>query len=193
MLSEKSSRGHFSTICNSSSSDKDIIDLWEGWHIVCLEGLQREKPSLKWEAPPDGHIKLNFDGSCLGNPGPAGVGGLCRDSRGVVSWAFAGPIGISDSTEVEVRAAYQGIKRLSLDSYDRTIVEGDSSNVIGWLSGQVVPPWRFLNYFEEIHDLIEESSIVCKHVRREANGEADSLARSGVFKEGLEWFDFLPP
>ncbi|XP_077215580.1 uncharacterized protein LOC143850200 [Tasmannia lanceolata] len=169
------------------------FDLWEGWRMVCSEGMRREKRKLSWEAPPEGFIKLNFDGSCFGNPGPAGIGGLSKDSRGGVSWAFAGPLGITDSSEAEVRAAYQGIKRLSVDSYHRKIVEGGSSNVIGWLSGRVAPPWRFLSYFEEIHDLISESSLVCKYVRRGANGEADSLAKSGVLREGLEWFDFLPP
>ncbi|XP_077241786.1 uncharacterized protein LOC143882203 [Tasmannia lanceolata] len=169
------------------------FDLWEGWRIVCWEGVRREKIVQRWEAPPEGYLKINFDGSSLGNPGPAGIGGLARNSAGVVSWAFAGPIGRSDSSEAEVKAAFQGIHRLSKDMFDKVIVEGDSSNVISWLSGKIAPPWRFLSFFEEIADLVSASSIVFKFVRRSANGEADSLARSGVHKEGLEWFDHLPP
>ncbi|XP_077231488.1 uncharacterized protein LOC143864444 [Tasmannia lanceolata] len=169
------------------------FDLWEGWRIVCWEGVSREKIVQRWEAPPEGYLKINFDGSGLGNPGPAGIGGLARDSTGVVSWAFVGPIGTSDSSEAEVKAAFQGIKHMGRDIFDKVIVEGDSSNVISWLSGKIAPPWRFLSFFEEIADLVSGSSIVFKFVRRSANGEADSLARSGVHKEGLELFDYLPP
>ncbi|XP_077242381.1 uncharacterized protein LOC143882877 [Tasmannia lanceolata] len=169
------------------------FDLWEGWRILCWEGVRREKIVQRWEAPPEGYLKINFDGSSLGNPGPAGIGGLAKNSAGVVSWAFAGPIGRSHSSGAEVKAAFQGIKRLSRDMFDKVIVEGDSSNVISWLSGKVAPPWRFLSFFEEIPDLVSGSSIVFKFVRRSANGEADTLARLGVHKEGLEWFDHLPP
>ncbi|XP_077223372.1 uncharacterized protein LOC143856976 [Tasmannia lanceolata] len=147
----------------------------------------------KWEAPPNDFIKLNFDGSCLGNPGPSGVGGLCRDSSCLVMWAYFGPIGICDSSEAEVRAAFHGIKHLNKDSYNKVVVEGDSLNVISWLSGKVAPPWRFLSFFDEISDLTFGSSIAFNHVRRSANGEADALARSGVHRLSLEWFDYLPP
>jgi hypothetical protein len=34
----------------------------------------------KWEPPPQGFIKLNYDGASKGNPGQAGAGGLFRDS-----------------------------------------------------------------------------------------------------------------
>ncbi|XP_077252633.1 uncharacterized protein LOC143892045 [Tasmannia lanceolata] len=169
------------------------FDLWEGWRTVCWEGVRREKIVQRWEAPPEGYLKINFDGSSLGNPGQAGIGGFVRSSAGVVSWAFAGPIDRSDSSEAEVKAAFQGIKRLSRDMFDKVIVEGDSSNVISWLSGKITPPWRFLSFFEEIADLVLGSSIVFKFARRSANGEADSLARASVHKEGLEWFDHLPP
>ncbi|XP_077222175.1 uncharacterized protein LOC143856017 [Tasmannia lanceolata] len=137
-------------------------------------------------------IKLNFDGSCLGNPGSSGIGGLCRDSMGVVLWAYSGPIGICDSNEAEVLAAFQGIKHLDREFYDKVIAEGASSNVIRWLSGAIAPRWRFISFFEEISDLISGSSIVFRHVRRSANCEADSLARAGVSRLGFEWFDFLP-
>ncbi|XP_077215810.1 uncharacterized protein LOC143850444 [Tasmannia lanceolata] len=116
------------------------FDLWEGWRIVCWEGVRREKIVQRWEAPPEGYLKINFDGSSLGNPGQAGIGALARNSARVVSWAFAGPIGRSDSSEAEVKAAFQGIHRLSRDTFGKVIVEGDSSNVISWLFGKIASP-----------------------------------------------------
>ncbi|XP_077240349.1 uncharacterized protein LOC143881246 [Tasmannia lanceolata] len=139
-------------------------------------------------------MKLNFDGSSLGNPREeAGIGGLCRNDKGGILWAYSGPIGVADSNEAEVRAVHSGIKYLDRSAFDKIIVEGDSLNVICWLSGEAIPPWRFLPFFEEIEDLVQGSSIVFDHVRRTANAEADSLAKGGVFRTDLEWFDYLPP
>ncbi|XP_077215790.1 uncharacterized protein LOC143850421 [Tasmannia lanceolata] len=166
---------------------------WEGWREVCFSRERRHKIVQRWEPPPPGMVKLNFDGACFGNLGPAGVGGLCRNDHGEVEWAYSGPIGSFDASEAEVRAVFYGIKGLKGEMLDKTIVEGDSLNVIRWLKGGVPPPWRFSSIFDEIDDLISGSSIVFKHGRRSANGEADSLARRGVRCLDLEWFDYLPP
>ncbi|XP_077242341.1 uncharacterized protein LOC143882820 [Tasmannia lanceolata] len=166
--------------------EMQAFDLWEGWETICKEGISKEKIIQSWHPPSDGLIKLNFDGSSLGNPGEAGLGGLCRNDKGKVLWAYSGPIGVADSNEAEVRAAHSGIKHLDSSVFDKIIVEGDSLNVIRWLSGVAIPPWRFLPFFEEIEDLVQGSSIVFEHVRRIANAEADSLAREGVLRSGLE-------
>ncbi|XP_077215805.1 uncharacterized protein LOC143850438 [Tasmannia lanceolata] len=164
-----------------------------GWLTICNKGSSKLKISQRWLPPPDGMIKLNFDGSSIGNPGDAGIGGLCRNSKGDVLWAFSGPIGVADSSEAEVRAAHCGLKLLDPSVFDKVIVEGDSSNVILWLRGEASPPWRFLSLFDELNDLALLSAISFRHVRRAANSEADSLARSGVFRSSLEQFDYLPP
>ncbi|XP_077214595.1 uncharacterized protein LOC143849470 [Tasmannia lanceolata] len=169
------------------------FDLWQGWAIICKEGVSKAKIIQSWVSPSQGLMKLNFNGSSLGNPGEAGIGGLCRNDKGEVLWAYSGPIGVADSNEAEVRAVHSGIKFLDSQVYDSSIVEGDSLNVIRWLSGEVAPPWRFLPFFKEIEDLIQGSSIVFGHVRRSANAEADSLARGGVFRTILECFDYFPP
>ncbi|XP_077249330.1 uncharacterized protein LOC143888817 [Tasmannia lanceolata] len=156
------------------------FDLWEGWAIICKEGVSKVKIIQSWYPPSDGQMKLNFDGSSLGNPGESGIGGLCRNDKGEVLWAYSGPIGVADSNEAEVRAVHSGIKYLDRSAFDKIIVERDSLNVIRWLSGEASPPWRFLPFFEEIEDLVHGSSIVFDHVRRSANAEADSLAMGGV-------------
>ncbi|XP_077240356.1 uncharacterized protein LOC143881253 [Tasmannia lanceolata] len=145
------------------------------------------KVSPQWKPPPQGLLKVNFDGSSLGNPGPASIGGLCRDALGEVLWSFSGPLGVCDSNEAEVRAMYTGIKRIDKELYDKIIVEEDSKNVIRWLLRSAAPPWRFWSFFDEIEDLTAGSSMVFHHVRRSGNSEADSLARSGVHRNVLEW------
>ncbi|XP_077215858.1 uncharacterized protein LOC143850501 [Tasmannia lanceolata] len=117
-----------------------VFNLWEGWRIVCNEVVRRHRVIQQWVPPPHGYFKLNFDEACFGNPGPSGIGGLYRDDLGEVVWAFSGPSGRGDSSEEEVRAAYNGILNLSKDQLDKVIVEGDSSDVVRWLSGVVSPP-----------------------------------------------------
>ncbi|XP_077249006.1 uncharacterized protein LOC143888448 [Tasmannia lanceolata] len=168
-------------------------DLWERWETICKEGVCRSKVVQKWAQPPEGFCKLNVDGASFGNPGASGFGGLLRDHDGAVKWAFSGPNGISDSSEAEVKAAYYGILHMERTLLDKVIMEGDSSNVVRWLAGLAPPPWRFLSFFDEIADWVANSSISFLHIRRTANEEADALAKSGVNRQYLEWFDDLPP
>ncbi|KAL0008006.1 hypothetical protein SO802_009508 [Lithocarpus litseifolius] len=46
--------------------------------------VTREARSVRWLRPSPGWVRLNTDGSSLGNPGKAGGGGLIRDENG--SW-----------------------------------------------------------------------------------------------------------
>ncbi|XP_077234220.1 uncharacterized protein LOC143876406 [Tasmannia lanceolata] len=167
--------------------------LWEGWSTICMESVNKVKSRPSWSPPPPGSLKLNFDGSSIGNPGAAGVGGLCRNHKGEVIWAYSGPLGYADSSEAEVRAIHSGILSMPRLECDSLIVEGDSVNVISWLSGDASPPWRFVHFFEEIEDRGKGYSMVFQHVRRSANVAADSLAKSGVSRAELECFDYLPP
>ncbi|XP_077233342.1 uncharacterized protein LOC143875615 [Tasmannia lanceolata] len=169
------------------------FDHWEGWSIICMESVTKVKTRPSWSPPSPGSLKLNFDGSSIDNPGAAGVGGLCRNHKGEVLWAYSGPIGLADSNEAEVRAVHSGLLSMPRLECDRIIVEGDSLNVIRWLSGAASPPWRIVPLFEEIEDRSKGSSIVYRHVRRSANADADSLAKQGVFRAEFECFDYLPP
>ncbi|XP_077252684.1 uncharacterized protein LOC143892103 [Tasmannia lanceolata] len=69
--------------CLSPFRFVSAFNLWEGWRVVCFSGESRSQVVQEWEAPPIGWMKLNFDGSSLGNPGPAGIGGLYCDFRGI--------------------------------------------------------------------------------------------------------------
>ncbi|XP_077225823.1 uncharacterized protein LOC143859035 [Tasmannia lanceolata] len=181
------------TRCHPSFRFVSAYDLWEGWREVCFSSERANIIVHSWEPPPNGMLKLNFDGACFGNPGLAGVGGLCREDSGKVLWAFCGPIGECNVTEAEVKAAFQGLKTIRRDSLKNLIIEGHSLNVIRWLKGGVVPPWRFLALFDEMEEIIADSNIELNHVWRSANEKEDLLARRGVGSDFLRWFDHLPP
>ncbi|XP_077242350.1 uncharacterized protein LOC143882832 [Tasmannia lanceolata] len=82
-----------------------------------------------WSSLSHGTLKLNFDGSSLGNLGPASNGGLLRTEGGVVIWDFSGPIGVVDANEAGVRAIHHGINLLRITDLNKVVVEGDSLNL----------------------------------------------------------------
>lgn len=45
-----------------------------------------------WSLPIGNALKLNFDGSSMGNPGPAGLGGTIFDASGDSLVAYSGPL-----------------------------------------------------------------------------------------------------
>lgn len=55
-------------------------------------------------------IVLNVDGSNLGNPGPAGFGGLLRYSEGGWLLGFSGHIGHADVLKAELLGLYNGLE-----------------------------------------------------------------------------------
>ncbi|XP_077234187.1 uncharacterized protein LOC143876359 [Tasmannia lanceolata] len=134
-------------------------DLCYEWKEICLGSAHEPKIIQDWEPPAHGFLKLDFDGSSMGNPIPSGIGRVLRDEFGAVRWAFAGPIGVADANEDEVRAIHQGIKLLVKEDMNRLVLEGDSFNVIRWLKGSHSYPWRFVPYFDEIQDRVGEASI----------------------------------
>ncbi|XP_019054240.1 PREDICTED: uncharacterized protein LOC109115059 [Nelumbo nucifera] len=81
----------------------------------------------------EGVMTLKFDGSALGNPGLAGIGGIVRDEKGNICGTFSGPIGLADSTKAKVMAALTGIRIIKNLGILNLIIAGDSANTIKWL------------------------------------------------------------
>ena len=57
---------------------------------------------IRWERPNQGWMKLNTDGSSLGNPEFAGGGGVVRDEHGNWIVGFSRKIGRTTSYVVEL-------------------------------------------------------------------------------------------
>ncbi|KAK9995412.1 hypothetical protein SO802_020098 [Lithocarpus litseifolius] len=64
---------------------------------------------VQWHPFPDNWLKLNSDGSSLGNPGRAGGGGIIRNSRGEWVSGYARAIGHTSSVAAELWALRDGI------------------------------------------------------------------------------------
>lgn len=143
----------------------------------------------KWQCPPEGSLKLNFDGASRGNPGTAGIGGALRNQAGEIIHIFCRALGESTNNEAEFAALEQGLKTLRKLRQGNVIVEGDSLLAImaakrlqaGTSISKATRHWRLPKATESIAELIKEmGGLVFQVVRRKANGLADFLANHGA-------------
>ncbi|XP_055824345.1 uncharacterized protein LOC129892829 [Solanum dulcamara] len=123
-------------------------------------------------------VKLNTDGSALDNPGRIGIGGILRDHRGKLIYAFAAPLGFSSNNQAEVQAIVLGITWCIQHGYSKILLEVDSKLLIKWLRQEFKPPWSIRDYINELQDLINFLDYFhCKHIFREANYPTDTLSK----------------
>ena len=76
----------------------------------CETCIQETKVSVvTWNKAADQWIKINTDGSALGNPGRLGAGGILRDKAGQMLMAFATTLGEGTNNRAEIEAAIFGL------------------------------------------------------------------------------------
>lgn len=70
--------------CNSDLPREIVNQAIEYTHYVSSPRMSKQRvvKRICWEKPPEGWMKLNTDGSAIGNPSPAGCGGAIRDNNG---------------------------------------------------------------------------------------------------------------
>jgi ribonuclease HI len=148
-----------------------------------------------WKPPPEGSLKLNFDGASKGNPGWTGLGGVIRDSQGNIIRLYTGSLGNSTNNAAEFGALETGLEILRREAITNTIVEGDSMLVIntvrklqnGTRMGKIQKHWRLAQSLQRIQEHMQSGIAVELHwVRRSANGLADRIANEGADGVGPE-------
>ncbi|KAG9438945.1 hypothetical protein H6P81_019110 [Aristolochia fimbriata] len=78
---------------------------------------------VEWKTPQRDGLKMNFDGSSLGNSGPEGIGGAIKNSVGVSLLVFSGPC---SSNEAEARALLMGLKLLKQQPRGKYLTSSNS-------------------------------------------------------------------
>ncbi|KAF5465134.1 hypothetical protein F2P56_015165, partial [Juglans regia] len=91
---------------------------------------QQQIDYIAWSKPEQGCVKLNTDGSSLGNPGVAGAGGVIWDMHGNMLLAFSKNIGYGTSNYAELRALVEGVKHCKNLNFTAVDVEMDSKVVL---------------------------------------------------------------
>ena len=82
--------------------------------------------AVKWEPPPEGIFKLNFEGASKGNPDLASYGYIVRDIIGNMMGFSFSFIERETNNAVEIEGLMQGIEMLKENYWKPIIIEGDS-------------------------------------------------------------------
>ena len=90
----------------------------------------KEKILIGWKPPSSGFLKLNTDGSALGNPGLTSAGGLIRDSNGNWVRGFSRFIGTTNSFAAELWGLRDGLELAQKLDMAKLIVEVDAKAVV---------------------------------------------------------------
>ncbi|KAG4963526.1 hypothetical protein JHK85_040981 [Glycine max] len=153
---------------------------WTTWQIInqvnilsndVINTLQqptqpRMGRNVSWDPPTFPFVKLNTDGSSIGNPGDSGYGGIIRDLAGNMLTAFSGECGTTSSLKAKLLAIYYGLRT----AWDN-----------GYTHNEVNEYHPYSPLVQLIHHLLALTWIVSfKHTLREENAYADWLAKYGA-------------
>uniref|UniRef100_A0A2N9FT32 CCHC-type domain-containing protein n=1 Tax=Fagus sylvatica TaxID=28930 RepID=A0A2N9FT32_FAGSY len=143
---------------------------------------------VKWIPPSVNWAKLNTDGLVMGELGLAGGGGVIQDYLGNWVGVFSRSIGITSSVQAELRALKDGLQ-LALDlEIPNLEIEMDSAVAVKLLHSTNSSNAFLSSIVNDCRYLLERfEAYTLKHIYREANGCADTLAKAGCVQHS----DFL--
>ncbi|XP_042964017.1 uncharacterized protein LOC122298309 [Carya illinoinensis] len=181
----------FMKVSRISNLDVDILKKLD---IPVLYPKLRQPRVIRWKRPPQDWMKLNSDGSSLGNPGPAGAGGVIRDSLGRIHSAYSVFLGHGSNNYAELRSLLEGVRRCHQFGFRRVEIEIDSQMIVRWCTKGQCTIWYLEDFWEELRGLLGCMEYRLNHVFREGNAVADFLAKMGAGGLTMDWSfnDTLP-
>lgn len=127
-------------------------------------------------------LRLFTDGAARGNPGPAGIGLVIEDDRGMRLWGGHRFIGRATNNQAEYMALIEGLRKAGEWRPDRLDVYMDSELVVKQMGGRYRvrhPELRALH--AQARRLLDGfPSVSVSHVPRERNRGADALANRAI-------------
>ncbi|KAK0598914.1 hypothetical protein LWI29_000693 [Acer saccharum] len=146
---------------------------------------------FSWTKPPAGWIKLNCDGSCRGNSGNSGGGGVIRDCHGMAIAAFSSFFGNGTNNSAELKAILEGIRLCKRLLHFNVIIESDSRIVVDWLRKGRCSLWYLWDFWEDLVAELVGVNFRVFHQYREGNSAADFLAKEGARGTNIFYDDQL--
>ena len=146
-----------------------------------LVGNRKILKQVRWDKPCCGWLKLNTDGSSMGNPGLAGGGGLLRDANGNWMGGFARRIGTTNSFTAELWALRDGLLLCQQMNVQAVIIELDVRAIVDVFNHQARANTVVSSIMDDCKLLMNQiPQATIRHVYREANKSADWLASFGL-------------
>jgi ribonuclease HI len=151
--------------------------------------------NVKWQPPPHGLIKVNWDASINKNKGWMGLGLIARDSNGACLGAKSETKElVADSATTEAMAALSAMYFCMEVGFFEVITEGDAIQVLKAINSY--PPFlsKFGHFVESIHyEKRYFKSVDFSFTPREGNAVAHALAtEASKQKVNNVWLEDLP-
>jgi ribonuclease HI len=127
-------------------------------------------------------LTVNVDGGARGNPGPAAIGVVVRDSDGQILEERAERIGRATNNVAEYRALLLGIELAAAHGASELELVGDSELIVRQVEGRYKVKDATM---KELHGEVKAAlrrfdSWSIRHVRRENNADADALVNAAL-------------
>ena len=130
----------------------------------------------------DSTLTVNVDGGSRGNPGPAAIAAVLRDSSGAVLERRNERIGVATNNVAEYRALLLGIELAREHGAAAVQLVGDSELIVRQVEGRYkVKDANLRGLHAEVREALggfERWSI--RHVRRDENADADALVNAAL-------------
>ncbi|XP_042482204.1 uncharacterized protein LOC122062621 [Macadamia integrifolia] len=139
------------------------------------------KPPLEvyWCKPLTGWVKLNFDGSSIGNHGNAGAGAIMRDHNGRCLWSCSIYLGIRENYEAELEGLMHGLMKAKQLAIPFLWVESDSAALVMSIhQGKI--PWMAMQRWNHLRQFLGSITWKITHNYREGNSVANFLAKKAA-------------
>ncbi|XP_058111572.1 uncharacterized protein LOC131254888 [Magnolia sinica] len=114
---------------------------------------------VRWSQPRAGWVKINVDGSALGNPRLSGGAGVCRGERGNFIFAFVAGYDHGSNVHVELRAFHDGLLLCLSTGLRKIIVESDSRLIINFIFEKASLGWKWRAWLCRINALIPGAHV----------------------------------
>ena len=127
-------------------------------------------------------LRLFTDGAARGNPGPAGLGMVIEDDRGMRLWGGCRFAGRATNNKAEYLALIDGLRKASEWKPDRLEVYMDSELVVKQMLGVYkVRDAELAPLHRQATALLRSfPQVTVRHVPRERNRGADALANKAI-------------
>jgi ribonuclease HI len=127
-------------------------------------------------------VTVNVDGGSRGNPGPAAIGVVVRSDDGELLEELGERIGRATNNVAEYRALLRGIELAAAHGATEVELIGDSELVVRQIEGRYKVKDATMRelHAEATSELSGFDSWSIRHVRREANADADRLVNAAL-------------
>jgi len=129
-------------------------------------------------------LKIFFDGSSHGNPGPSGIGIIVYDENLREVTRFSEYVGFRTNNEAEYLALKKSLEIALELGVDEVELYSDSELLVKQINKEYhVRNEKLSRLYREIQDFMKFIKVKMIHVNREENREADKLANEAIEKQ----------